>query len=119
VYGATSLLNSLAFGGNYRFFPWFDLAFRQNPSIVSFALDDCDSCLGVTANHDTTGRYNGCSFRSAHAPHYNRTTCITPQPVNIENNVLCESRISHAARSRVTQFLQSDNQAEIIGSQSL
>jgi hypothetical protein len=47
---------------------------------------------------------------------YSRTTRITPQRVNIENNVLCESRISHAARSRVTQ---SDNQAEIIGLQSL
>ena len=50
VYAATSLLNGFAFGGDYQFFLCFDLTFRQNPCIVSFALDDCDSCLGVTAN---------------------------------------------------------------------
>jgi len=49
VYDATSLLNSLAFGSEYQFFLWFDLTFRQDPGIVSFALDDCDSCLGATA----------------------------------------------------------------------
>src|SRR5215469_5183242 len=68
VHSAASLFGSLAFGSSYRFFIWFDFAFRQNPSVVPLALNDRDGRLRVTADHDATSSYSGCLSRAAHTP---------------------------------------------------
>src|SRR5262249_43404977 len=68
VHSTASLLGSLAFGSGYRFFIWLDFAFRQNPSVVPFALNDCDGRLRATANNNATSSYNGCLPRSTHNP---------------------------------------------------
>jgi hypothetical protein len=73
-------------------------------------LDDCDSRLRVTANHDATGSYNGCLPRSAHAPF------IT---VLREPRLRCDHRqrypcVNRGLNTMSYRFYKTDNEGEVV-----
>src|SRR5215470_20052849 len=108
VHSAAGLLGSLAFGSSYRFFIWFNFSFRQNPSVVPFALNDCDGRLRVTANHDATSSYNRYLPRSAHTPFI---TALREPRLRCDHRQRCPC-VNRGLNAMSYRFYKTDNEGE-------